>query len=399
MLSQGHPWGMITVCCVPGPLPRAARNLFNLILKIAAIFQMKKRRLHSVALSQRSSLPELCFSLLQLWYDIRRQLRWQEGPCLPNHQRHPFSWEDPPGRWFCFSAAPCMQSFIPSPVMLCQLPLSKPHTDYKAPVWLHTFDRFWAWEEWMPSTFHLLSSFSWTCHIPDHGAITLANKPILVILVGFWQPVIPQPKFYFTLVTASHIQALSTHPASSCQMHLAQQLPVAPHCLSNYGQGLRTNIYNPLCSGTSHFPASLPCFLCTCSQIQLNPPTVLSSKPYKGWPLSPSPFPSLEIPAPPQDSANMLGSPQNLLPELYPDSPSGVGFFQSVWFHVVEFLLQPSQHAALHHSCPCSLPAPSIVHSSFITTQEFHKYHLIYKWFEYSWNFQTKLHPCWENKM
>ena len=114
------------------------------------------------------------------------------------------------------------------------------------------------------------------------GAVTLANKPILVILVGFWQPVIPQPKFYFTLVTASHIQALSTHPASSCQMHLAQQLPVAPHCLSNYGQGLQTNIYNPLCSGTSHFPASLPCFLCTCSQIQLNPPTILSSKPYKG---------------------------------------------------------------------------------------------------------------------
>lgn len=298
---------MLTFCCVPGPLPRAACDLFNLILQIAAIFQMKRLRLHSVALSQRSSFLELCFSLPQLWRDTCQQLRLQEDPCLPIHHRHPFSWEDPPGKWVCFSSAPCTQS---SYSITC---FALPAGTFKAPALtvklLCDFIHLISFEHrnsgcCPPSICCYLFPGPATFLIT--GVVTSANKHILVILVGFWQPVIPQPKFSFTLVTASHIQALSIHPASRCQMHLAQQLSVAPHCLNNCGQGLWTNVYNPLCSGTTHFLASLQCFLCTCSRVQLNQPTVLSSKLHKGWSRSPSPFPCLETPALPQDSANML---------------------------------------------------------------------------------------------
>lgn len=89
--------------------------------------------------------------------------------------------------------------------------------------------------------------------------VTSAGK---YILAGFWQPLTPQQMFDFTLVTHTvpedvftifHIQAVSTHPASHCQMHLMQQLSVAPHCLNNCGQEFPPNVYSPFCSGTSAF--------------------------------------------------------------------------------------------------------------------------------------------------
>lgn len=141
------------------------------------------------------------------------------------------------------------------------------------------------------------------------GVLTSAGKCILVRL---WQPVTPQQMFDFTLVThtvpedvftAFHTQAVSTHPASHCQMHLMQQLSVAPRCLNDYGPGshLMFTALSVLVQALSSLFSSISCARALDAS-RPNPQSELC----KCWRWAPSPFPSIEIPAPPQPPANML---------------------------------------------------------------------------------------------
>lgn len=93
-----------------------------------------------------------------------------------------------------------------------------------------------------PISCHL---FFWTHHLPGISSGNL-SKHSPVTGLGFGQPVTPWglslnqslhpcwSHFPEEAFPASHDQDLSsTHSASSCQMHLAQQLSAAPYCLSN----------------------------------------------------------------------------------------------------------------------------------------------------------------------
>lgn len=117
--------------------------------------------------------------------------------------------------------------------------------------------------------------------------------------------------------TASHNQALSAPSVSSCQMHLAPQLSVAPHRLSNYGQGFLSHIYIPFVLVQAAF------------QPYLQPWTPAESLP-----------PNSEMPAVFSLSTSIRRSPnttsrlsskaesfQNFLHEFSPDSSSWIGFF------------------------------------------------------------------------
>lgn len=132
-----------------------------------AILQMTKLRLHSVAFTQRCSLLEGAFHCCSFAVTHVGNSDDRRAPASPTHCQHPLSWEDPPGRCFCFSTARRMQPFIPWPVLFCQLTLSKP--------------RHWSWSSCMTSHIWFVTSagtvdaaclpsavFLWACHHPDY---------------------------------------------------------------------------------------------------------------------------------------------------------------------------------------------------------------------------------------
>lgn len=349
---------------------------------------MKKLRVCFVALSQRSSLLELPNFTLARW-----GVRSSDGrgtSCLSSPPPRPPTTTHLPGRRL-FQHSQLHAVFYS--ITCCVLPTGTLKAEaliVKLPCDLICLISFEHGDNGCCISSICRHLFFCTCHLPDNkgGSFSQGVRPVSA--AELQQPVIPQGLPFPTKAWShwSHIvsskksslptciQALSTHPAASCQVLLTNH-SVAPCGLKNLGQ-VFFNVTALFVLGPANSQPHLqplPCrFILDSSWT--NPQSSPPNSSNAGSTLSPSLFPPLEIPTPPQDSANML--------KLFRTSwactwvPIQVGFLQSLWLCLVPLLL-PWTHSPLFYPCYIlfSLPVSWTVDSkAFLRAHpQFHHQH------------------------